>query len=62
MPFAALPELADPIVDPRSPKAPESHEEGKQYSELLKLDIRVAKWTVQRYMRDARPPRDAGQR
>ena len=29
--------------------------------ELLKLDIRVAKWTVQKYMRDARPPRRAGQ-
>jgi transposase InsO family protein len=30
-------------------------------SELLKLDIRVAKWTVQKYLRDARPPRQAGQ-
>ncbi len=29
--------------------------------EFLKLDIRVARWTVQKYMRDARPPRDAGQ-
>ncbi|MDP9373774.1 MAG: integrase core domain-containing protein [Chloroflexota bacterium] len=29
--------------------------------ELLKLDIRVAKWTVQKYMRDARPPRRTGQ-
>ena len=29
--------------------------------ELLKLDIRIAKWTVQKYMRDARPPRRAGQ-
>jgi transposase InsO family protein len=29
--------------------------------ELLKLDIRVAKWTVQQYMRAARPPRNAGQ-
>ncbi len=29
--------------------------------ELLKLDIRVAKWTVQKYMRAARPPRSAGQ-
>jgi putative transposase len=29
--------------------------------ELLKLDIRVAKWTVQKYRRDARPPRRAGQ-
>jgi len=29
--------------------------------ELLKLDIRVAKWTVQKYMRDARPPGRAGQ-
>ena len=29
--------------------------------ELLKLDIRVAKWTVQQYMREARPPRGAGQ-
>ncbi len=29
--------------------------------ELLKLDIRVAKWTVQKYMRGARPPRRAGQ-
>jgi transposase InsO family protein len=29
--------------------------------ELLKLDIRVAKWTVQKYMRDARPPQRAGQ-
>jgi transposase InsO family protein len=29
--------------------------------ELLKLDIRVAKWTVQKYMRDARSPRRAGQ-
>ncbi len=29
--------------------------------ELLKLDIRVSKWTVQKYMRDARPPRRAGQ-
>ncbi len=29
--------------------------------ELLKLDIRVAKWTVQKYMCDARPPRRAGQ-
>ncbi len=28
--------------------------------ELLKLDIRVAKWTVQKYMRAARPPRSAG--
>ena len=25
------------------------------------LDIRVAKWTVQRYMRGARPPRRTGQ-
>jgi transposase InsO family protein len=30
--------------------------------ELRKLDIRVAKWTVQKYMRAARPPRRAGQR
>ena len=29
--------------------------------ELLKLDIRVAKWTVQKYMRAARPPQRAGQ-
>jgi transposase InsO family protein len=29
--------------------------------ELLKLRIRVAKTTVQRYMRDARPPRPSGQ-
>jgi len=29
--------------------------------ELLKLDIRVPKWTVQKYMREARPPRRAGQ-
>ncbi len=29
--------------------------------ELLKLDIRVAKWTVQKYMRGARPPRRPGQ-
>ncbi len=29
--------------------------------ELQKLDIRVAKWTVQKYMRAARPPRSAGQ-
>jgi transposase InsO family protein len=29
--------------------------------ELLKLHIRVAKWTVQKYMRDARPPRRANQ-
>ncbi len=29
--------------------------------ELRKLDIRVAKWTVQKYMRAARPPRRAGQ-
>ncbi len=29
--------------------------------ELVKLDIRVAKWTVQKYMRDARPPQRAGQ-
>jgi len=29
--------------------------------ELLKLDIRVATWMVQKYMRDARPPRRAGQ-
>ena len=28
--------------------------------ELLKLDIRVAKTTVQRHMRDARPPRRTG--
>ncbi len=29
--------------------------------ELLKLDIRVAKWTVQKYMREVRPPQQAGQ-
>jgi putative transposase len=29
--------------------------------ELLQLDIRVAKWTVQKYMRAARPPRRVGQ-
>jgi len=29
--------------------------------ELLKLDIRVAKWTVQQHMRAARPPQHAGQ-
>jgi len=29
--------------------------------ELLKLDIRVAKTTVQRYMRQARPPRSSDQ-
>ena len=29
--------------------------------ELLKLDVRVAKWTIQKYMRDARPPQRAGQ-
>ncbi len=29
--------------------------------ELLKLDVRVAKWTVQQYMRDVRPPQRAGQ-
>ena len=27
--------------------------------ELLKLDICVAKWTIQKYLRDARPPRRA---
>jgi len=31
------------------------------HGELLKLDIRVAKWTVQKYMRAARPPRSGGQ-
>ena len=30
--------------------------------ELLKLGIRVAKSTIQRYLRDARPPRPRGQR
>ena len=30
--------------------------------ELLKLDIRVAKWTIQKYLRDARPPRHTDQR
>ena len=30
--------------------------------ELLKLHIRVAKWTVQQYLRDARPRRPSGQR
>ncbi len=29
--------------------------------ELLKLDIRVAKSTIQKYMREARPPRASGQ-
>jgi putative transposase len=29
--------------------------------ELLKLDIRVAKWTIQKYMRVVRPPRPSGQ-
>jgi len=29
--------------------------------ELLKLDIRAAKWTVQKYLRAARPPQRAGQ-
>ena len=29
--------------------------------ELLKLDIRAAKWTVQQYMRAARPPQRTGQ-
>jgi len=29
--------------------------------ELLKLDIRVAKWTIQKYMRGVRPPRRSGQ-
>jgi len=29
--------------------------------ELLKLDIRVAKWTIQKYMRQARPSRPSGQ-
>ena len=29
--------------------------------ELLKFDIRIAKWTVQKYMRDARPSRHVGQ-
>ncbi len=29
--------------------------------ELLKLDIRVAKWTVQKYLRDARPPQHTEQ-
>ncbi len=29
--------------------------------ELMKLDIRVAKWTVQKYMRAARPPQRTGQ-
>ena len=29
--------------------------------ELLKLHIRVAKATIQKYLRGARPPRDAGQ-
>ncbi len=29
--------------------------------ELLKLNIRVAKTTIQRYMRQARPPRSSGQ-
>ncbi len=29
--------------------------------ELLKLHIRVAKWTIQKYMRVARPPRRSGQ-
>ena len=29
--------------------------------ELLKLNIRVAKWTIQKYMRGARPPRRSGQ-
>jgi len=29
--------------------------------ELLKLDIRVAKWTIQKYMRGSRPPRRSSQ-
>jgi transposase InsO family protein len=29
--------------------------------ELLKVNIRVAKWTIQKYMRAARPPRRSGQ-
>ena len=29
--------------------------------ELLKLDIRMAKWTVHQYMHAARPPLQAGQ-
>ncbi len=29
--------------------------------ELLKVNIRVAKWTIQKYMRGARPPRRSGQ-
>jgi len=29
--------------------------------ELLKLNIRVAKWTIQKYMRAVRPPRQSGQ-
>ena len=29
--------------------------------ELLKLHIRVAKWTIQKYLRSARPPRRSGQ-
>jgi putative transposase len=29
--------------------------------ELLKLQIRVAKWTIQKYLRGARPPRRSGQ-
>ena len=45
----------------RCGEAARGHEEGKQYK-LRKLDIRVAKWTVQKYMREARPPRGAGQR
>lgn len=34
---------------------------GAHPGELLKLDIRVAKSTIQRYLRGARPPRRAGQ-
>lgn len=35
---------------------------GRLRGELLKLDIRVSKRTVQRYQRQARPPRPSGQR
>ncbi len=70
--FAPLSEVADPIVDPRSPKAPESHEDGKQYSVrrecldhvlvLGETHLRRLLQAYVRYFNTERPHQGLGQR
>jgi putative transposase len=60
---ARLPKVSAETIGPIRELAAANRRWGAERirGELLQLDLRVAKWTVQKYRRDARSPRPSGQ-